>query len=106
VRRGDLVVLVAAGEEKPRLALIIQSDLFAEHPSLCVLPVTSELRETPLFRVPLIPNEVNRLQQPYEVMADKVQTVARHKVGDVKGHVQEEDMLAISRALAVFLGVV
>ena len=106
MRRGDLVALAAAGEEKPRLALIIQSDLFAEHPSLCVLPVTCELREAPLFRVPLTPNEVNRLQQPCEVMADKVHTVARQKVGDVKGHVQEEDMLAISRALAVFLGVV
>jgi len=39
-------------------------------------------------------------------MTDKVQTVPREKIGDVFGHPAGEDMLAVSRALVVFLGVV
>ena len=54
MRRGDLVTIVLQGAYgKPRPALIIQSDLFAEHPSVTIIPITSELRDTPLFRVPV-----------------------------------------------------
>ncbi|MGZ5016985.1 MAG: type II toxin-antitoxin system PemK/MazF family toxin [Methylobacter sp.] len=91
---------------KPRPALIIQSDLFSEHPSVTILPVTSELRGTPLFRIPITPTESNGLHKPSEVMVDKVQTVPREKIGEVFGRMSEEDMLAINRTLAVFLGVV
>ncbi|MDP1774078.1 MAG: type II toxin-antitoxin system PemK/MazF family toxin [Methylobacter sp.] len=106
-RRGDLVTIALQGAYgKPRPALIIQSDLFAEHPSVTILPVTSELRGTPLFRIPIKPTESNGLRKPSEVMVDKAQTVPREKIGDVFGHMAEEDMLAINRTLAVFLGVV
>ncbi|SBT06520.1 Toxin MazF [Candidatus Accumulibacter aalborgensis] len=107
MRRGDLVSLpLATVDGAPRLALVIQSDLFAAHPSVTILPVTHEVRNTPLFRVPVNPGERNGLDKPCEVMADKAQTVARSTVGDLLGHLAEEDMLAVSRALAVFLGVV
>lgn len=106
-RRGDLVTIALQGTYgKPRPALIIQSDLFAEHPSVTILPVTSDLRGTPLFRIPVKPCKNNGLRKPSEVMVDKVQTVPREKIGDVFGHMAEEDMLAINRTLAVFLGVV
>lgn len=106
-RRGDLITIALQGDYgKPRPALIIQSDLFSEHPSLTILPVTSELRGTPLFRIPIKPTESNGLRKPSEVMVDKIQTVPREKIGDVFGHMAEEDMLAINRTLAVFLGVV
>ncbi|WP_262965917.1 type II toxin-antitoxin system PemK/MazF family toxin [Methylobacter psychrophilus] len=36
----------------------------------------------------------------------KVQTIPREKIGSVLGRLAEEDMLAVNRALAVFLGVV
>ena len=107
MRRGDLVTIALQGAYgKPRPALVIQSDLFSEHPSVTILPVTSELRSTPLFRVPVMPSESNGLYKASEVMTDKVQTVPREKIGEVFGHMAEEDMLAVSRALAVFLGVV
>ncbi len=106
-RRGDLITIALQGDYgKPRPALIIQSDLFSEHPSVTILPVTSELRGTPLFRIPIKPTESNGLRKPSEVMVDKAQTVPREKIGDVFGHMVEEDMLAINRTLAVFLGVV
>ena len=58
MRRGDLVPVVLAGAYgKPRPALVIQSDLFALHPSLTVLPVTSELRPIETFRILVEPSE-------------------------------------------------
>jgi mRNA interferase MazF len=107
MRRGDLVTIALQGDYgKPRPALVIQSDLFNAHPSVTILPVTGELRETPLFRIRLEPTPVNGLQKVSQAMVDKVQSVPRERVGPVFGHVGEEDMLAISRSLAVFLGVV
>ncbi len=107
MRRGDLVTIALQGAYgKLRPVLVIQSDLFSEHPSVTILPVTSELRNTPLCRIAVLPSETNGLLKPCEIMADKVQTVPREKIGDVFGHVADEDMLAVSRALAVFLGVV
>lgn len=107
MRRGDLVTIALQGTHvKPRPALVIQSDLFDEHPSVTILPITSELRNAPLFRVPITPSEANGLQKPSEVMVDKAQSVSREKIGDTFGRVSAEDMLAVSRSLAVFLGVV
>lgn len=105
MRRGDLVTIALQGAYgKPRPALIIQSDLFDEHPSVTVLPVTSELRETPLFRVMIEPDSENGLQKPSQVMVDKAQTIPREKIGDTFGRVSAESLLAVNRALAVFLG--
>ena len=107
MKRGDLVSIAAQGDfGKPRPALVIQSDLFDQHPSVTILPVTSDLRDTPLFRIALEPTESNGLQKPSQVMIDKAQTVPRDKVGEVFGQVDGVDLLAINRALAVFLGVV
>jgi mRNA interferase MazF len=89
---------------KPRPALVIQSDLFAEHPSLTILPVTSELRATPLFRIQIEPTQENGLQVPSQVMVDKAQSVPRDKVGAPFGRLDAESLLAVNRALAVFLG--
>ena len=105
MRRGDLVSVALQGHlGKPRPALIIQSDLFDTHPSITILPVTSALREAPLFRIAVKPGEMNGLTKPSQVMVDKPQSVAREKVGVVFGRLDDETMLAVNRALAVFLG--
>lgn len=89
---------------KPRPALVIQSDLFAEHPSVAVLPVTSEIRDAPLFRIAVSPSAATGLRKPSQVMADKPQTVPRDKIGPVIGRLDDLTMVAVTRALAVFLG--
>jgi len=105
MRRGDLVTVALQGDlGKPRPALVIQSDLFDAHPSVAILPVTGELRNTPLFRIPVNPTEQNGLTKPSQVMVDKPQSVARKKIGSVFGRLDDETMLAVNRALAVFLG--
>jgi len=106
VRRGDLVTIALQGDfGKPRPGLVIQSDLFEEHPSVTVLPVTSELREGPLFRITVLPDEKNGLKKPSQVMVDKSQTVPRDKVGETFGQLDDDAMLSVNRALAVFLGI-
>lgn len=105
MRRGDLVTVALQGAYgKPRPALVIQSDLFADHPSVTLLPVTSELRATPLFRIRVEPSPENGLSVPSQVMVDKVQSVPREKIGPVFGRLGAESLLAVNRALAVFLG--
>jgi len=105
MRRGDLVMVALQGDlGKPRPALIIQSDLFDTHPSVTNLPVTSELRVAPLFRIAVTPSELNGLSKPSQVMVDKPQSIAREKAGAVIGRLDDESMLAVNRALAVFLG--
>jgi mRNA interferase MazF len=105
MRRGDLVTVALQGDlGKPRPALVIQSDLFDAHPSMAILPVTSELRDAPLFRILVNPGEQNGLAKPSQVMVDKPQSVAHKKVGEVLGRLDDETMLAENRALAVFFG--
>jgi mRNA interferase MazF len=105
VKRGDLVTISLSGDHgKPRPALVIQSDLFDAHPSVTVLPVTSELREAPLFRVRVEPTADNGLRKSSEVMIDKAHTVSREKIGKTIGQLDDESMLAVNRGLAVFFG--
>jgi mRNA interferase MazF len=105
VRRGDFVKVVTPGSYgKPRPAVIVQSDLFNQHPSISVLPLSSELRNAPLFRVRIEPTAMNGLDKLSEVMVDKIQTIPIEKIGGEIGRASDEEMLAINRALAIFLG--
>jgi mRNA interferase MazF len=104
--RGDLVtVAVQGGFGKPRPALVIQADLFNEHGSVTVLPVTSSLVEAPLLRVMANPSPGNGLQQPSQIMVDKAVTVRRDKLGRAFGCIEAETLLEVERCLAVFLGI-
>jgi mRNA interferase MazF len=106
VSRGDVVTIVLPGAYgKPRPALVIQSNLFDALSSVTVLPVTSELRATPLLRISIEPSTGNGLRKKSQVMVDKAQTVPREKVGTTIGKLDEDALVAVNRALAVFLGI-
>ena len=105
VTRGDLVVIALQGDfGKPRPALVIQSDLFAEHPTVTVLPVTSDLRDAPLLRLTVQPSADNGLRAPSQIMVDKAHTVLREKVGQKIGRLDAAAMVSVNRAVALFLG--
>ena len=105
MRRGDLVTVALQGDlGKPRPALVVQSALFDEHPSVAVLPITSVEADAPLLRIVLEPDAANGLKLRSHVMVDKPQSVARSRVGSVIGRADDETLLAVNRALAVFLG--
>lgn len=105
MKRGDIVTVAVAGDYgKPRPALIVQADFFQEHPSFTVLLLTSTLRDAPLFRIAVAPTPKNGLAQPSQIMVDKAHTVARERIGGVIGRLDDDTMVAVTRALAVFLG--
>lgn len=106
VKRGDLISIVVQGDfGKPRPALVIQSDLFIEHSSVTVLPITSTLLQAPLLRITVEPSAKNGLQKTSQVMIDKTLTIRRDKIGSVFGHLEANSLVEIERCLAVFLGI-
>lgn len=106
MKRGDLVSIALQGDYgKPRPALVIQSDFFDVHPSVTVLPVTGNLRETPLFRVTVEPTSANALRKTSQVMVDKCMTIPREKIGETFGSLDAGSLLEVERCLAVFLGI-
>jgi mRNA interferase MazF len=106
MRRGDFVTVAAPGDYgKPRPALVIQSDLFDELPSVTLCLVTSALRNAPIFRITVDPSPENGLQRISQVQADKVMTMARERVGEVIGRLDDATLLKVSRSLAVFIGI-
>ena len=106
MKRGDIVPIVQPGAYgKPRPALVIQSNLFDAHPSVTILPLTSELRDAPLFRLRIEPSEKNGLHTTSEIMVDKITTVPREKVGVVFGYLESEVLRKAERLLAVWLGI-
>lgn len=105
MNRGDLVTIVLPGDlGKPRPALIIQSDQFPETHTVTVLPLSSTLVNAPLLRLDIAPQAANNLRLPSQVMIDKPMTVKRERIGQAIGSLDQEQMLAVNRALAVFLG--
>ena len=106
MRRGDLVTVALQGEfGKPRPALVVQSDLFnSEHATLSVLPITGEIIGTPIFRITLEPSNANGLRKVSQIMVDKIVSIKRDKVGEPFGRLDDEMMLRVNRALAVWLG--
>tara|TARA_R110002020_G_scaffold177219_4_gene369992 strand:+ start:393 stop:716 length:324 start_codon:yes stop_codon:yes gene_type:complete len=105
VRRGDLVTVAMPGDfGKPRPALIVQADAFAETGTVTVLLITGTLVNAPLIRLTLPPTAENGLQKPSQVMIDKAMTIRRDRLGSSFGRVDDETMLSVARSLAVFLG--
>jgi mRNA interferase MazF len=107
MRRGDLVTITLQGDfGKPRPALVVQSDLFnADHATVSVLPITSAIIGTPVFRITLEPSAANGLRKVSQIMVDKIVSMKREKIGEAFGRLDDETMLRVNRALTVWLGV-
>lgn len=105
MRRGDLVTVALQGDYgKPRPALIVQADQFAELGSIVILPITSTLVDAPLLRLTVEPTARNSLRATSQIMLDKPMTVKADKIGPAFGHLDDAAMVSVSRSLALFLG--
>ena len=90
---------------KPLPALIVQSDLIRLIVSVAVIPFTREfIEDAENLRVEVGPSSENGLRQNSYAMIDKIGTIRRAKCGPKIGHLSDDDMARINRALAVFLG--
>ena len=106
MKRGDLIQVATPGDYgKPRPALVVQTDLFAEHPSMTICLLTTHLQQTPLFRHTVDPCPENGLAAPSQIQIDKIMTIPRQKVGQTIGTLTEKQMSEITRLLALWVGI-
>lgn len=104
--RGEIYTAAARGaySGKPRPVVILQDDRFDATASITVCPFTTNPVEAPLLRLPIDPSDENGLDQPSQLMVDKVTTVPRSSLGDRLGRLRDEELVALNRSLIVFLG--
>jgi mRNA interferase MazF len=106
MRRGE-VWTVSGGKDyasKPRPVVIMQDDSFDATASITICAFTTDPTEAPLFRLPVEPNEHNGLRSSSRLMVDKITTVAKSKVGERIGRLEDEDVVRLNQAVMVFLG--
>ncbi len=83
-----------------------QSDLFAKLTStVTVVLLTSTALDVPLIRVPIEPSQSNGLRKRSYVMIDQIFSAGTRRIGPVFGHLDDADMVAVNRALALFTGI-
>lgn len=106
MRRSEIWT-VSGGKDyagKPRPVVIVQDDAFDATGSITICAFTADTTEAPLFRLPVAPSERNGLRETCRLMADKITTVPKSKVGARVGRLDDTDVLRLNQALLVFLG--
>lgn len=107
MKRGEIWT-VAGGKDyagKPRPVVIVQDDRFDKTASITVCAFTTDPIDAPLFRLVIEPSGSNGLRSVCRLMIDKVTTVPKSRVGYRIGHLADEDMLRLNRAMVIFLGI-
>ena len=89
---------------RPRPAVILQDDRFDRTSSITICAFTTDPTDAPLFRLPVEPNERNGLRAACRLMADKITTVPKARLGSRVGRLDDEDVVRLNRAMIVFLG--
>ncbi len=84
--------------------VVLQDDRFDATASITVCPLTTTTVEAPLARVPIEATDTNGLSEPSRLMVDRVSTMPRENLRTRLGRLSDEDMVHLSRALIVFLG--
>ncbi|MBX5155702.1 MULTISPECIES: type II toxin-antitoxin system PemK/MazF family toxin [unclassified Rhizobium] len=106
MRRGDIVTVAITGDfGKPRPALIIQADQFDATGTVTVLPISGTLIDAPLIRPTIEPTALSGLRKASQVKVDKSMSVKRERIGPIIGRLEDDALLAVTRSLAVFLGI-
>lgn len=103
--RGDLVTAVVPGDfGRPRPVVIVQADAFVEyHASVTICPLTTHLTGLRLFRIMVAPDKHNGLNEPSEIMVDKLNSLRRERIGSSIGRLSALDMRAVNEALRRWL---
>lgn len=106
MRRGEVWTVSGAKDyvSKPRPCVIVQDDLFDATESITICGFTTDATSAPLFRIRIEPNADNGLRERCYLMADKLTTVPKSRLGSRVGHLADADQLRLNRALIVFLG--
>ena len=99
MRRGNPVIVAPPGDYgEPRQALIVQAEVYAEHPSITARPLTSEL-----LRHAAVPDHGgaergDRPRLPSQLIVDKAITISRAKAGTQIGRLDLATLVDRRRA--------
>ncbi len=106
MRRGDICIAAARGaySGKPRPVVIVQDDRFDATASVTVCPLTTNPVVAPLTRIAVEPTAATGIEQPSQIMVDRIATMPRVNVRDHLGRLSDADLVRLDRALLVFLG--
>lgn len=106
MKRGEIWTAAAGAGYigKPRPVLIVQDDRFDANDSVTVCAFTTDPTDAPLIRLLVEADETNGIRQSSRLMVDKITTVPRSRLGERIGHLPADDMIRLTRALMVFLG--
>lgn len=72
--------------------------------SVTVCAFTTDPTDAPLLRLLVEADETTGIRETSRLKIDKITTIPRSKLGERVGELSDEDMIRLSRALVVFLG--
>ena len=106
MKRGEIWTVSGSANYagKPRRAVIVQDDNFSGMNSVTLCAFTTDETDAPLFRLRIDPSPRNGLRVPCRLMVDKITTVAKSKMGDRIGRLDDADAVRLNQAILVFLG--
>ena len=105
MKRGDIWT-VAGGSfytTKPRPVLILQTDRHRHLEAVTICPFTSDSTHAPSVRIPVFPSATNGLTSPCWLMADRLVTVPREKLGSPVGRLDPVTLAELCRTVMLFL---
>lgn len=108
MKRGEIWTM-AGGKDyagKARPVVILQDERFDSLESVTICGFTSDTQDAPLFRVTVTPSAENGLRGPSRLMADKITTVPKVKLGARIGRLDARDMARLNRAILTFLNLI
>ena len=89
---------------KPRPVVIVQDDRFDATASVTVCAFTTDPTDAPLIRLLIEADEMTGIRESSRLLIDNITTIPRSKLGERIGQLSDDDMIRLSRALVVFLG--
>jgi mRNA interferase MazF len=105
LNRGAVVTAsIGSPSGKPRPFLVLRSDHFAAHSLVTIVALTGTLTEAPSLRVTVQPSTENGLHATSQAMIDHIQSVRTERIEQEIGRLADADLLAITRAVAIYLG--
>jgi mRNA interferase MazF len=105
-RRGAVVTVAVGGGmgHKPRPAIVVQHDEYANSDILIVVPLTGEVSGNLVTRPVFQPDENNGLLQPSRLMTNRIAGTPIANVGKAVGFMSADDMGRVDEALSLILG--
>ncbi|RXD07673.1 type II toxin-antitoxin system PemK/MazF family toxin [Sphingomonas sp. UV9] len=92
-----------AAAQKPRPFLVVQSDVFSDHATISLCPLTSVMSDTNLFRVSLEASPETGLDRDSEIQVDKLETLDRNEIVKIIGTIPITTMTRVDDALRRWL---